>query len=270
LRKGIREQLQYLRRNIKTINNLSEKMHPLLLKVLLKRRDRQLIETIKQVYAQQRTMYKEKSRRIDHRIVNLYQPWIRPVKRGKAGSDVEFGPKLSVALVDGAAYVDRFSWDAFNEGGDLPDQVETYRQRYGCYPEVVITDQLYGTRENRGYLKSRGIRYAGRKLGRPVKVTVENRQQLAEEKKRRKSEQRRRNRIEGSFGVGRRRYGLGRVRTRLAETSETTICMAYFAMGIAAYLAACFVRQIRKWCRVQVAYWQLNGSPAPNTVGMAA
>jgi hypothetical protein len=261
IRKGIKQQLQYLRRNIKSINKLLDEVSPHLVKLMLKRRDRQLIETIRVVYEQQQRMYKEKSRRIDNRIVNLYQPWVRPIKRGKAGSDVEFGPKLSVSLVDGTAYVDHFSWEAFNEGTHLKEQVEAYHERYGFYPEVVISDQIYGSRENRRYLKSRGIRFSGKKLGRPVQITAENREELAAEKKRRKSEQGRRNWIEGRFGVGRRRYGLGRVRTRLQETSETTICMAFFAMSIAAYLAACFVQIMMQWWRLQAAYSVIYRQP---------
>jgi len=250
IRKGIKQQLQYLRRNIKSIKKLLVEVSPEVLKLVLKRRDWQLIETIGLVYEQQHTMYKQKLRRIDHRIVNLYQPWVRPIKRGKAGSDVEFGPKLSVSLVDGMAYVDHFSWEAFNEGTHLKEQVEAYRKRYGFYPEVVIGDTIYGNRENRRYLQSLGIRFSGKSLGRPVQITVENKKELAAQKKRRQAEQRRRNRIEGSFGVGRRRYGLGRVRTRLEDTSETTICMTFFAMSIAAYLAAyfaCFVQNLKLW-----------------------
>ena len=105
IRKGIKQQLQYLRRNIRSINKLLDEINPHLVKVVLKRRDRQLIKTIAVVYEQQQTMYKEKSHRIKERIVNLYQPWVRPIKRGKAGSDVEFGPKLSVSLVEETAYV---------------------------------------------------------------------------------------------------------------------------------------------------------------------
>ncbi|TVM01707.1 MAG: hypothetical protein CV087_10510, partial [Candidatus Brocadia sp. WS118] len=78
---------------------------------------------------------------------------------------------------------------------------------------------------------------------------------------RRKSEQCRRNHIEGRFGVGRRRYGLGRVRTRLEETSETTICMAFFAMSIAAYLAACFVQKLMQWWRLQAVYRVIYRKP---------
>lgn len=254
IRKGIKQQLQYLRRNIKTMDALLKTVSAYMLKILLTRRDRQLIATIKLVYDQQQEMYRTQSKRIANRIVNLYQPWVRPIKRGKSGRDVEFGPKLSVSLIDGMVYVDHFSWDAFNEGNDLPAQVEAYRKRYGCYPEVVIGDTIYGNHDNRGYLKERGIRFSGRKLGRPVQETEDNRELLAAEKQQRKQEQRRRNRIEGCFGVGRRRYGLGRVRTRLAETSETSICMAFFVMSIAAFLAACFARYLKLWWRVKTAF----------------
>jgi len=230
IRKGIKQQLQYLRRNIKVIKKLLSVVSLATLKIALTRRDRTLINTIKLVYEQQLKMHKEKIRRIDHRIVNLYQPWVRPIIRGKSGKNVEFGPKLSVSLVDGITYVDKFSWEAFNESTHLQDQVEKYYKRNGFYPETVIGDMIYGNRKNRQYLKSLGICYSGKALGRPVQITPENKKELATQKKRRKAEQCRRNRIEGCFGVGRRRYSLGQVRTRLKETSEAKICMAFFAI----------------------------------------
>lgn len=67
---------------------------------------------------------------------------------------------------------------------------------------------------------------------------------LAEEKKSLQDEQRRRNRIEGSFGVGGRHDGLGRVRTRLASTSESRICMASIAMNVTVYFAAYYVAKL--------------------------
>lgn len=251
IRRGIRQQLQYLRRNIRIISELSKSAAA---RLLLKPRAKQLHETIRKVYTQQKQMYDEKSRRIDNRIINLYQPWVRPIKRGKAGADVEFGPKLSVSLIGKAAYVDYFSWDAYNEGNYLKTAVIAYHRRNSCYPKVVIGDTIYGNHENRRYLKALGIRFSGRQLGRPVKITADNRGQLSAEKRRRKAEQGKRNHIEGRFGVGRRRYGLDKVRTRLKETSETSICMAFFAMTVAAFLAACFASFVNlRWC-VQAAY----------------
>ena len=81
----------------------------------------------------------------------------------------------------GLARVDRHSWDAFHEGNDLPDQVQSYYDRFGHYPEVVIADTIYGTRSNRAYLKELGIRFAGKALGRPAKKTGDNAQQLTRE-----------------------------------------------------------------------------------------
>ncbi len=42
-------------------------------------------------------------------------------------------------------------WDAFNEGGDLPAQIQNYRERFGFYPEVVIADTIYRNKANRAY-----------------------------------------------------------------------------------------------------------------------
>ncbi len=68
--------------------------------------------------------------------------------------------------------MDELRWNSFHEGKDLITQVESYRQRYGYYPEKVLADPLYGTRENRHYLKEKGIHYAGKPLGRPKKETL--------------------------------------------------------------------------------------------------
>ncbi len=72
---------------------------------------------------------------------------------------------------DGFAFVDRIGWNAFNEGTDLKSQVERYRNRFGYLPETVLADQLYGTRDNRRFLKELGVRFGGKVLGRPPKET---------------------------------------------------------------------------------------------------
>ena len=94
-------------------------------------------------------MYRNKSRRCEDRIVSISQPYVRPIVRGKVNKSVEFGSKLSVSLTDaGLARVDLLRWDAFHEGLDLQSQVEAYRERYGYYPESVLGDPIYGTRDN--------------------------------------------------------------------------------------------------------------------------
>lgn len=134
-------------------------------------------------------MYQNKKQRCDDRIVSISQPYVRPIVRGKQSQPVEFGAKLSASLNgDGIACIDSLSWDAMHEGQDLKAQVEAYRKRMGYYPEVVIADPAYGSRENRSYLKSKDIRYAGKALGRPKKETSGNKQQLKQEKAQRRAD----------------------------------------------------------------------------------
>ncbi len=68
----------------------------------------------------------------------------------------------------------------------------------------------------------------GRPLGRPPKDPA----LLSEQKRLECEEAGERNAIEGKFGEGKRRYGLGRVTTRLKETSETTIHLIFLVMNL--------------------------------------
>ncbi len=80
---------------------------------------------IQHLYVQQREMHQNKCPRCDDRIVSLSQPYVRPIIRGKLNKPVEFGAKISASLTgDGIACVDYLRGCAFNEGQDLPSQVE--------------------------------------------------------------------------------------------------------------------------------------------------
>jgi hypothetical protein len=238
LRKAIRSQLGFIRRNLKSIEKLAEVVP---LTVLSKRQYRDLL-VISELYRQQRWMYEHRSKRIDDRIVSISQPHVRPIKRGKAGSDTEFGPKVSVSLVKGYGFVDRTSWDNFNESGDLQDQVEAYKRRFGFYPESVHADKLYRTRDNLRYCKTRGIRLSGPRLGRPPAVTAKNADRLKAEAKQARQDEIDRIPIEGKFGQGKRKYGIGRLMTKLAQTSETAISLCFLVMNLERWLAAIFLR----------------------------
>src|SRR5699024_1559932 len=114
-------------------------------------------------------MFETKGSSIEDRIVSINQPHVRPIVRGKANARVEFDAKLSVSVLDGYAFLDVLSWDSYHEGKGLRESVEKYKDRYGYYPEAVLADTTYRTRENRAYCKERGIRQSGPKLGRPSK-----------------------------------------------------------------------------------------------------
>jgi len=78
------------------------------LKTLSKKHYRLLL-VVTEVNRQQLHMYENNQNRIDDRIVSLTQPHIRPIVRGKAGTPVEFGAKLSASCVNGYVFVDRIS-----------------------------------------------------------------------------------------------------------------------------------------------------------------
>ena len=231
-RRGIKQQLQYLRRNLGHIECLLEywpEGSPLPLPRWLLYR----YWVIQYVYAQQCEMYRNKSRRCDDRIVSISQPYVRPIIRGKLDKPVEFGAKLSVSLTgDGVACVDHLRWDAFHEGGDLKSQVEAYRARHGHYPEAVLGDPVYGTQENRRYLKGRGIRFAGKPLGRPKVVTEANREAMKRLKAQRREEYLQRIPIEGKFGQGKNGYRLNYIRAKRADTSFAWINTIFLVMNL--------------------------------------
>jgi transposase, IS5 family len=249
LRKGLRQQLQYLRRNLSHIDQLLDTFE----KFPFSSRDQKLYWVIQQVYSQQREMYQNKTNRCDDRIVSISQPHVRPIVRGKAGHKVEFGAKISVSLVEGVARVDNLSWDAFNEGQDLEAQVENYKSRYGCYPEVVLADGIYGTRENRKFLKAKGIRFGGKPLGRPKIQTELNAEEIKKARAQRKQDARERIPIEGKFGQGKNGYRLNYIRARTVKTSEAWIRSIFMVMNLL-FLSRIFHvwRMVIKKCR----FWQ--------------
>jgi hypothetical protein len=242
LRKSLRKQLSYVARNLGYLSEVKDR---------LSEKDQKQLQVIEVLYAQQKQMYEQGSKRVDDRIVSLHQPWVRPIVRGKAKAAVEFGAKIAVSLVDGYPRIERLSWDNFHEGTTLQESVESYRADTGVYPERVLTDRAYRTRENLQYCKERGIRMSGPKLGRPPKDKALYRQQLLEER----LESGERSAIESSFGVGKRRYSLNLVMERLQETSEVAIHVSILTMNLwkrlRALLFALFqgVLQASVWCR---------------------
>jgi hypothetical protein len=203
---------------------------------LLKRSLCQKYDTIRLVFQQQSEMYHKHVCRVEDRIISLSQPYVRPIKRGKAGANTEFGAKVAISIVNGYATIDKIGWDNFNEALYLKQAVETYKAKNGCYPEAVLADQIYRNHENRAYCKKLGIRISGPRLGRPKKDEVRgnNRQAYLDSCER--------NAVEGEFGTGKRRYGLGRIMAHLKDTSECVISMHFFIMNMEHKWRLLFVR----------------------------
>ena len=122
-----------------------------------------------EIVRQQEKMWSDGTEKIEDRIVSLTQPHVRPIVRGKAGATTESGAKLSVSCFEGWVLLERLSWDNYNESLDLKNQIESYKELTGFYPESVHVDKIYRNRENRAWCSERGIRISGPPLGRPPK-----------------------------------------------------------------------------------------------------
>ena len=186
-----------------------------------------LLLTIFKLYEQQQYMYDNKIHSVENRIVSISQPWIRPIVRGKSDAPVEFGAKLAISIdSEGYTRIEKISFDAYNESVCLKEAVERFRERTGHYPERVLADQIYRTRENRSFCKGNGIRLSGPKLGRPSPVTSKTDKKLEYQDNIDRIE------VEREFSTEKRCYGLGRIVTKLEETQLTSIALSVFVANL--------------------------------------
>jgi IS5 family transposase len=210
-------QLRFLKRNLAHIDVLlaAYKAFP------LKHNDQKYLMVLHTVYEQQEEMHRTRTHRIDYRIVNIHQPHVRPIVRGKENAKTEFGSKVQMSLVGGFAFIDHLSWEAFNEGKYLIDFVEKYKSRFGFYPAEVLADQIYCTRNNRTELKLLDIKLIAKPLGRPSAQAVRVHLSPGE-----------RNPIEGKFGQAKVAYGLNKIRAKLSSTSTSWIAAIALVLNL--------------------------------------
>ena len=219
IRKAIKTQLQYIRRDLRYIDAFLEEID------LCDDLSKQLV-TIRTLVEQQQYMYDNKVHSVPDRIVSISQPYIRPIVRGKAKAPVEFGAKLDLSIDEnGIARLERLSFDAYNESDVLITAVENYKNRTGHYPERVLVDQIYRNRTNRAFCSEHGIRISGPALGRPKKDNkVDKKQEYIDNIDRIE--------VERAFSLAKRRYGLGLITAKLDTTTRSSIALSIIAMNV--------------------------------------
>jgi len=226
LRRARREMMQYVRRNIKQLAEAMAIAGAEADEVLKER-----LELALKIYEQQLKMHKENLRRVNDRIVSFHRGYVRPIKRGKNGKDVEFGPKGALSYVDGFLFLDKFDHDNFSEAENktVEEQIKNYKDKFGKLPPSFTGDQLYGTRENRKLMAELGIRTSFRPLGRRGKNVGKDRWYREKQKER--------NKIEGSFGNGKEHYRLSRVKYHGREGAEMWVRSGILGMNLKMALA---------------------------------
>ncbi len=226
IKKAKKQMLQYLRRNLKQVKEVFEEAKRIGAEGLHHVATR--LDVAEEIFEQQMKMHKEKSRRINNRIVSFHRPWVRPIKRGKNGKDVEFGAKVAMSHVDGFLFLDKTDHDNFSEAGEdvVRTQIENYEKRFNKKPPSLTGDNAYGTRANRKMLEDEmGIRTSFVRLGK---------KKPSKDKMNRwfKKKQKERNRIEGHFGHGKEHYQLNRARYHGEEGSEIWTRGSILAMNL--------------------------------------
>ena len=223
IREAIRQQLGYVQRDLKYVDDFIRNGHE------LDRKFTDLLETIRKVYNQQKYMYENDTHKVSDRIVSISQPYVRPVVRGKASKPTEFGAKLHLSIDElGFARIEYLSFDAYNEGPMLIQALEAYKYHHGCYPSRVLVDQIYRTRPNIAFCQKNGIRISGPKLGRPAKDETIRKKDA----KIAAQDNADRIQIERYFSTAKRRNGMGLITKKREDTSLTTIAFSVLVTNI--------------------------------------
>lgn len=192
---------------------------------LLTDKQKDMLEVITKVYRQQKNHYNSGDAResIPDRIVSVSKPYIRPIVRGKETKSVEFGAKCNNILIDGISFIEKLSFNAFNEGTRLKHCVSLAQKLTGVEVKKIGGDQGYSGNDNRTFCKDNGIETSFTQKGRTSKNETKNaiKRELARV---------RATTMEGSFGTQKEHYGLRKV---IARIKTTEILFIFFGIHTA-------------------------------------
>ena len=186
--------------------------------------DKQLdiLETVTRVYRQQTNHFKSGDPResIPNRIVSISKPYVRPIVRGKETKTVEFGAKCNNILIDGISFIEKLSFNAFNEGTRLRHCISLAQKLTGVPVKKIGGDQGYSGNANRTFCKDHKIETSFTQKGRAGTNEVKNatKRELARV---------RATVMEGSFGTQKEHYGLRKIAARIKPTE---IMLIFFGM----------------------------------------
>ena len=189
---------------------------------LLTDKEKKVIDIITKAYRQQKNHFESNDPResVPNRIVSLAKPYVRPIVRGKEVKNVEFGAKCNNILVDGISFIEKLSFNAFNEGTRLQHCIKMHKRLFGVDVKKIGGDTSYAGTANRDFCKEKDIQTSFVKRGRPSQEKEKDfvRQELARV---------RATAMEGSFGTQKEHYGMRRIKARKKETE-----MLYIFFGI--------------------------------------
>ena len=181
---------------------------------LFKVKEQETIAVITTVYRQQNNHFRSGNAKesIPNRIVSVSKPYVRPIVRGKEVKNVEFGAKSNNILVDGISFIEKLSFNAFNEGTRLPHCIKMHKRLFGVDVKKIGGDTSYAGNANRELCTSNGIHTSFVQKGKKAKEKREKdfvREDLARQ---------RATTMEGSFGTQKEHYSMRRIKARMKMT----------------------------------------------------
>ena len=134
-------------------------------------------------------------------------------------------PKLMEQLNGNISFIEKLSFNAFNEGSLLIHCLKMHKRLFGVEAKKVGGDTGYAGTENRDYCKANGIQTSFVKRGRPFGEKKKEKDLVRKELARVRATA-----MEGSFGTQKERYDLRRVKAR---TKRTEILYIFFGIHTA-------------------------------------
>ena len=179
--------------------------------------------TIKKISRQQQLLF-TKGENPKNRIVSIDKEYLRPIVRGKEIKAVEFGAKVNKLQIDGINFIQRISFDNFNEGTQFKNTIYKAQGLTKTKVKTVGADAIYATNKNRVFATSNKIQTDFKPKGKPSK---HRKQQLQLAKMITKE---RATRLERSFGKEKEHSHLKKIK---AKTKKTEILWIFFGIHTA-------------------------------------
>ena len=181
------------------------------------------LNTVKKIFSQQYLLF-EKGEKPKNRIVSISKDYLRPIVRGKEIKKVEFGAKVNKLQIDGINFIQKISFDNFNEGTQFKNTVYKAQGLTNRKIKILGADAIYATNKNRVFATSNHIQTDFKPKGRPSKHHKE------QKKLKKMITKERASRLEGGFGKEKEHYHLKKIK---AKTKPTEILWIFFGIHTA-------------------------------------
>ena len=180
---------------------------------------RRQLQLTAQVMAQARTRL-QGTTTIPDRLVSVFDPEARPIRRGKLSMKTEFGYKALLTETEDRV-ITHYEVHMRNpeDGGLLPTALEGHARTVPRTPDVVATDRGFGTKANEALLREVGVK----RISLPYKGRPSASRMAHERQRWFRRQQRWRSGQEATISLGSRKYEWRRSRLRGRDGADTWI-----------------------------------------------